>query len=162
MSTDQPGSPRSHRGLRRLGGGLLALALGLGAVVLLLLFLNARDDAGVDPAAENSGPIPGVPFDGAGALLDADQLRLLAAGDVYLVYSTPRAPAALRALQERLSGPPDPALEQAGQAVILLRDRSLGGVTALAWRRRLVTQDASDPALEAFASYWLGRGSAGG
>ncbi|ADB51897.1 hypothetical protein [Conexibacter woesei] len=164
MSTDQSGPPRDgsdHRGLRRLGGGLLAVAIGLGAVILLLLFLNSRDEAGIDPAAEDKGPVPGVPFAGAADLLDAQQLKLLAAGDVYLLYATPRPPAALRALQEELSGPPDPALEEAGQAVILQRDRSVGGITALAWRRRLVTQDPADPALEAFASYWLGRGEAG-
>lgn len=159
MSAD---STRSHRGLRRVGGGIVAGLLGLGAVLLLVLFLNSRDDASVDHTDPDGGPPPGEAFDGARDLLTADQLRLLAAGDVFLIYSTPRPPAALTALRDRLSGPPDPALEEAGQAVILVRGRTADSVTALASSRILRTSDPADPRLETFASHWLGRGSAGG
>lgn len=157
------GGERRRRRLRRLGGGVLAVALGLGGVVLLMLFLNSRDDAGVELQVATTGASgPGVPFDGAGDLLDARQLRLLEAGDVFVLYSAPRPPAALRQLRETLSGPPDPVLEQAGQAVILQRRAGTDGVVALAWRRRFDAQDPADPELETFAAYWLGRGAAGG
>jgi hypothetical protein len=157
MNADR--SPASHRGLRRLGGGLISVALGLGAVVLLLLFFNSRDDAPVDPAA--NAPLPGEPYRTPEQLLDTEQLRLLAAGDVYLLYGTATAPAPLRALRERLSGPPDPALELAGQAVILQRRAGTAGVVALGGDHILRVSDPADPGLDRFSSYWLGRGASG-
>jgi hypothetical protein len=155
MSSDR--SPASHRGLRRIGSGLLSLLIGFGAVVLLLVFLNSRDDAHVDPAAEP--PAPGQVYSTPEQLLDTAQVRLLGVGDVYVVYGTPRAPPELRALREQLSGPPDPALEQAGQAVILVRRPGTDGVVALGGDHVLRTAAPADPALGQFASYWLGRGT---
>jgi uncharacterized protein YjeT (DUF2065 family) len=160
MSTERTDrTPARYRALRRIGGGLLAVAIGLGAVVLLLLFLNSRDEAHVDPAAEVAAP--GELYRTPEQLLDAGQVRLLALGDVYVLYGTARAPAALRALREQLSGPPDPALEQAGQAVVLVRDPGTDGVVALGGDHIVRTADPTDPQLESFASFWLGRGAGG-
>ncbi|MDO8210457.1 hypothetical protein [Conexibacter sp. CPCC 206217] len=156
MSAEQP--PARHRALRRLGGGVISVAIGLGAVVLLLLFLNSRDDAHVDPAAPAAAP--GALYRTPEQLLDAQQVRLLRTGDVYMLYGTARAPVQLRALQDRLSGPPDPALEEAGQAVVLLRKPGTDGVVALGGDRIVRVADPADGSLETFASYWLGGGPA--
>ena len=44
---------------------------------------------------------------------------------------------------------------------MILADRpGTDGVVALAWRRMLRARGPTDPALEAFADYWLGRGAA--
>lgn len=158
MTTDQP-KPQAHRTLRRLAGGLASLLLGLGAVVLLIVFFNSRDGAGVDPAADGSRAVPGQVFDAPQQYLGAAQVRLLSAGDVYVVSGTARPAAPLQALRQQLSGPPDPVLERAGQAVVLVQRPGTDGVVALAAGHRLVTQDPADPQLEAFASHWLGRGA---
>jgi hypothetical protein len=138
---------------RRIGGWLVAFVVGLGCVIGLMLFLNSRDQAHVDPSAV---VLPGEPFATPEQYLDATQVRLLRAGDVYLLYGDRRAPAELRALQERLSGAPDAALEEAGQAVVLVRRAGLDGVVALGGERILTTADPADPALEQFASTLLG------
>ncbi|MBB4663621.1 hypothetical protein [Conexibacter arvalis] len=144
------------RSLRRIGGAALALLLGLGAVALLILFLNSRDEAGVQPAG-GAAAVPGTAFDAPERYLDGRQTRLLARGNVYLVAAG--APPALTALREELSGPPDPVLEEAGQAVVLVRRAGVDGVVALAAGHRLVTDDPADPRLERFAAHWLGRGA---
>lgn len=162
MTTDQreQGEPQpSHRTLRRIGGGAAALVVGLAAVVALIAFFNSRDDAGV--AGDGSGVAanaPGEVFDAPQQYLDARQVALLRRGDVYVLSSGARAAPALVALRDALSGPPDPVLEQAGQAVVLVQKPGVEGVVALAAGHRLVTQDPADPALERFAGHWLGRG----
>jgi hypothetical protein len=85
----------------------------------------------------------------------ADALRL---GNVVVLYGTPRPPAALRSLAERVAGPFDPALLESGQAVVVARRTGIEGNVALAARRTLSVVDAADPALEAFVTHWLGRG----
>jgi hypothetical protein len=169
MSTDQPqpGQPApqpsqpSHRALRRVGGGLLALLIGLGAVVLLVIWFNSRDDAGVDHSGDASANVPGQVFDQPQQYLDARQVALLDKGDVFVVSAGARPAAPLVALREQLSGPPDPVLEQAGQAVVLVQRPGTDGVVALAHGRRLETADPADPRLETFAAHWLGRGAGG-
>ena len=103
-------------------------------------------------------PAP-IRSDRDGTRLSEDQLlHALALGDVVLLYGTPTAPPQLRALQERLTGPFDPVLAANGAAVILAHRPGTEGVTALAWKRILRAENASDPAIERFADYWLGRG----
>lgn len=161
MTTDQPtpGQPQpSHRTLRRVGGGAVALVVGLAAVVALIAFFNSRDDAGVDTGGGAAAQVPGEVFDQPQQYLDARQVTLLRRGDVYVVSASARAPA-LVGLRDALSGPPDPVLEAAGQAVVLVQKPGVEGVVALAHGHRLVTQDPADPALEQFAEHWLGRGA---
>jgi hypothetical protein len=74
------------------------------------------------------------------------------------VHPGDRAPAALRRLQEDVSGPFDAELAAAGQMVVLTRWPGADGVQALAWRRRLVASGPADPQLRAFAEAWLGQG----
>ena len=66
-------------------------------------------------------------------------------------------------LQEEVAGRRfDPALAAAGQAVILAQRPGVGGVQALAWRRRLAASGPDDPKLREFAEAWLGQGPAAG
>lgn len=162
--------PRRRSRLLTFGLGLLTFLVALGGVVLLLLFFEGRDDAQVPESARGAG-VPGeiVPdqrraqsparIERDGVRLSEDQLlHALELGDVVLLYGTSTAPPALRTLQEQISGPFDPVLAANGAAVVLARRPDTAGVVALAWRRILRTSSTSDPALEQFASYWLGRG----
>lgn len=172
MASDGPSSPPPHRRLRRLGVALLTLLVALGGFVLVLLFFESRDSSQV-PGGSTTAQGPGQPVAHQraartpaairrdGVRLSGDQvLHALALGDVVLLYGGSRSapPPALRALQQRVSGPFDAALAAGGAAVILSYDAGTRGVTALAWRRILRAPSASDPGLEQFANYWLGRG----
>jgi Protein of unknown function (DUF3105) len=109
-----------------------------------------------------SGPHRPVAIRADGARLTDDQLlHALELGDVVLLYGTASPPRGLSELAQRVAGPFDPALAASGQAVVLGRRLGTDGVVALAWRHMLRAPDAADPALEQFASYWLGRGAGG-
>jgi hypothetical protein len=165
----------SHRRLRRIGLALLTLVVALGGFVLVLLFFEGRDNSQV-PQATSGGDVPGravadqpraqtpapIRSDRDGTRLSEDQtLHALELGDVVLLYGTSTPPAALRALQERVSGPFDPVLAANGAAVILGYRPGTKGVTALAWKRMLRAPSPAGPALQEFADYWLGRGAGG-
>jgi len=161
--------PPPHRRLRRLGLALLTLVVALGGFVLVLLFFEGRDDSQV-PQSANAGAPGQVVTDQRSAqapapikrdrvqLTDDQLLHALELGDVVLLYGSSAPPPALRALQQQVSGPFDPVLAANGAAVILARRPGTDGVVALAWRRILRALSATDPQLEAFANYWLGRG----
>jgi len=174
MEPSPPPRP-PHRRLRRAGVALLTLVVALGGFVLVLLFFEGRDESQV-PNGASAGGGPGhvvtdqrrahapaaIRSDRDGTRLSDDQLlHALELGDVVLLYGTRSAPPQLRALQQRLTGPFDPVLAANGAAVILAYRPGADGVTALAWRRVLHAPSASDPALEQFADYWLGRGAGG-
>jgi hypothetical protein len=91
-------------------------------------------------------------------LSDDELLTALRLGNVVIFYADAKAPDGLVALQEEVSGAFDPELAAAGQAVILSRRPGVGGVVALAWRRRLNTPGPDDPKLREFAEAWLGQG----
>jgi hypothetical protein len=96
------------------------------------------------------------------AVLSPDQiLHALELGDVILFYRGAHPPAALRRVQEDVSGPFDPEVAAAGQQVILARRAGVDGVVAGAWRRLLRTSDPADPRLREFAEAWIGRGAHG-
>jgi hypothetical protein len=173
MESSTPSPAPSHRRLRGFGLGLLTLVVAIGGFVLILLFFEGRDDSQV-PQAASGGDVPGqvvtdqrraqtpalIRSDRDGTRLSEDQtLHALALGDVVLLYGTRAPPAALRALQQRVSGPFDPVLAANGAAVVLAYRPGTEGVTALAWKRALRAPSASDPALQEFADYWLGRGA---
>jgi hypothetical protein len=159
-----------HRRLRRVGFGLLAVAIGLGGVVLLLLFFQGRDSSQVHhDASPLAGPGLLLPADGGAAVapgaVRVDGMRLSGAqlqrtldlGNVALLYGTAAPPPALRMLARQIAGSFDPALEASGQAIVLARRPGLKGVLALAWRHALQVPDSSKPALGRFADFWLGR-----
>jgi len=170
-STPTPTPP--HRRLLRFGLGLLTLVVALGGFVLVVLFFEGRDSSQV-PNAAGARAVPGevvsnqrtaqapAPIRRDAVALSEDQvLHALQLGDVVLVYGTSAPPAPLKALQQKVSGPFDPVLAANGAAVILARRAGTDGVVALAWRRILRAPSASDPALEDFADYWLGRAAGG-
>jgi hypothetical protein len=110
-----------------------------------------------DPPTSGAHRAGAVARDGS-ALSDDQLLQALASGNVVLTYATAQPPAALKSLQQDVSGAFDPELAAAGQAVILARRPGSKGVIALAWRRRLRVADPADPQLRAFADAWLGQG----
>lgn len=115
-----------------------------------------------DPPTSGPHVAVAIDDDADGTLVTDDQiLHALEHGDVVLLYGTPHAPAALKALARRVAGPFDPALAAVGQAVVLGSRPGTTGIVALAWRHLLRAPSASDPALEQFASFWLGRGATG-
>ena len=172
--------------MRRSKQAVYALAisgLAIAACAVLITILANRDSSGVthesgpgtleadrgsrapssspdDPPTSGAQQTQAVARDGAG-LSDDQLLSALALGNVVLTYASARPPAALKSLQADVSGPFDPALAQAGQAVILARRQGSTGVIALAWRRRLRVSDPADPQLRAFADAWLGQGRGG-
>jgi hypothetical protein len=171
MESSTPSPGPSHNRLRRIGLALVTLVVAVGGFVLVLLFFEGRDNSQV-PQATSGGDVPGqvvagqrsaqapaaIRSDRDGVRLSEDQLlHALELGDVVLLYGTRAPPAALRALQERISGPFDPVLAANGAAVILGYRPGTEGVTALAWKRMLRAPSPTDPALQEFADYWLGR-----
>jgi hypothetical protein len=172
------------RRLLAIAAGVLVLAGGLVAVALAF---SSRDDAQVGaasgpgrlepdrgarhlPAGEHAQVPAGVlPTSGphrpdlitadARRLSDDQILHALELGDVVIAYAAPRPPAALRRLQDEVSGPFDAELAAAGQAVVLARRTGAGPATALAWRRELRADDPASPVLRDFAEAWLGRGA---
>ncbi|MEA2154738.1 MAG: hypothetical protein QOE11_878 [Solirubrobacteraceae bacterium] len=131
---------------RKLVTALVVVVAAVGAVAVVGAVLAARDDATVKPSG------------GPGAPRATNASPKVAAGNVVLLYSDERLTSRLRALAADIGGPPDPALVAAGQAVILQRRPGLRvAVTAVTSARRLEAGDPGDPALRAFAEYWLGR-----
>ena len=148
----------------RFLGGLLVVAVALAAVVGGIVLLQSRDDADVGGSAGPGAKIAArCPDEPAGVTRDArrlseDQIRqVLSLGNVVLRYRGARPPAALRELQEELTGPFDAEIAAAGQAVVLASGGE--GVEALAWGRRLRASTPDDPQLRAFAEAWLGEGA---
>jgi hypothetical protein len=154
---------------------LAVAGLAAAACVALIFVLTSRDPSGVsiasgpgtlEPDRGDRRPAGALPTSGShhiaavrrdGGTLSGDQLlTALAAGNVVIAFDGPAG--ALRRLQRSTAGPFTPDLAAAGQAVILDRRPGLGGVVALAWRRRLRAADASDPRLEDFVNTWLGQG----
>jgi ABC-type sulfate transport system substrate-binding protein len=120
-------------------------------VVALIAFFNAHDSPTTTSA---NGGGPGQ----ADATSSSAQLR---AGNVLLQYSNPADAAPLRAVARAEAGTdtPDASLVAAGQAVIVARVPSAGGVTARAYRRTLHAPNGKDPAVEDFVSAYLGQGA---
>ena len=135
--------------MRRAATVLVAVLVALAGTVGLLAFFQSRDDAEIGNA--ESGPGIAAP--------DETDARLRA-GNVLLTYRAPGDRAALRALAEDVGGPPDPALEEAGQVVLVERRAGQeAAVVARAWQRRLEVDGPDDPALRDFAETWLGQGA---
>jgi hypothetical protein len=106
-----------------------------------------------------SGPHRAEPIARDATELSDDQLlEALQLGNVVLAYAGEQPPEALVTVQREVSGAFDPSLAAAGQSVILARRPGVSGVMALAWRRKLVASDVSDPQLREFAEAWLGQG----
>jgi hypothetical protein len=149
-------------------GRIVPLAIGVVIIVAgvggLILFLQSRDDAGIDAAA-SAGPgtvDPGLGGPHGDDLVTQDRrplsrdqlLNALDLGNVVLTYPGNDPPRELIALQRDLSGRFDAELAASGLAVILAPADALEG---LAWRHRLAVDDPSAAQLREFAEHWLGR-----
>jgi hypothetical protein len=137
--------------MRRLVPVAMTIVIALAGAVALIAFFQSRDDATVG-AGQNAGP---------GVAAPEENDPRLQAGNVILTYRRAEDGAVLRALAEDIAGPPDPELEAAGQAVVVLRrpNQSAGPVVAHAKGRRLVADQPDDPNVRAFLEYWLAGGS---
>ena len=136
--------------MRRAAVGALVVLVALAGTVGVIAFLQSRDDSQI--GGSRTGP---------GVEAPAETSPRLRTGNVLLTFRNRADGAALRKLAEDVAGPPDPALEEAGQAVLVQRrPQQDEPVVARAWQRRLSAPSASDPALRAFAEAWLGRGAA--
>jgi uncharacterized protein DUF3105 len=117
--------------------------------------------AGVGKTANpppTSGPHEPRNVTGEKSVDDATLLTALEVGDVVIAYPQAQPAAALKQLQEDVSGRFDAELSALGQMVVLVRRPGLVGIQGLAWRRRLDAQSPDDPKLREFADAWLGKG----
>jgi hypothetical protein len=131
---------------RRLVVALGVLVLAVAGIGAALAYFNARDDATV---SHSGGP---------GKQREPRARPVVSTGNVMLLYSDERETTALRELAQDIGGESTPALEAAGQAVIVRRQTGLRvPVVALTSQRRLDTAGPDDPNLRAFIEYWLGR-----
>jgi hypothetical protein len=126
---------------------------------------NAQLRAGQPPPAYDSDPptsgphLPGA-IDRDGAQITNDQLlQALSTGDVVLMYGTRRPPAGLAQVADSVAPPFTPALAATGQSVVLAYRPGTTGIIGLAWTHMVKVDSPSDPALRAFAQFWLGRGA---
>ena len=136
--------------MRRVAVALLTVLVALAGAVALIGFLQARDESTLGEDGTDRAP-------GVEAREENDPR--LAAGNVILTYRREEDGAVLRALAEDVAGPPDAALEEVGQAVIVARrpNQSAGAVVAHALGRRLVVDRPDDPEVRRFTEFWLGR-----
>jgi hypothetical protein len=149
--------PSASRGIlrrvKRVGIVLAVVVLAAAGAFGAIAFFNARDDAGVN--TQQTGP--GVPVAQLGPI--ANEAPKTQAGNVVLLYANRSQRPALDALANDVAGPATPALQAAGQAVIVQHASDAGGVVAIAGKRGLRVATPSDPQLRAFVEAWLGRAS---
>jgi hypothetical protein len=138
--------------MRKAGATLAAVALAVAGVIGLIAFFNGRDSS-------TTGGQPGRPSPGEQTAASGD--TLLKTGNVVLHFSDASFTPMLLKLSSELGAPDSPQLRQVGQAVVLRRDTSTGGVLAEAYEHKLVATNPSDPLLQAFIERWLGQGSSG-
>jgi Protein of unknown function (DUF3105) len=135
--------------MKRVLLGLVAFAVGVGGILLILVVVSGRDDAGVDTKTgagpgekvkvqatdhraapkgyryssfpPTSGPHRVVAVPGHGGRFTTDQLlTALEEGNVVLLHAPGKVPAALtKARASVVEGPSTPALIHAGQAVLI-------------------------------------------
>jgi hypothetical protein len=115
-----------------------------------------------DSNPPTSGPhVPVLPRGDVRPLNTDELLQALEVGDVALVYGDRRLEPVLRRLANNLAGPYSGSLAAAGQAIVLDFQPGRRGVTGVAWRHLLHSARPSDPRLQAFIQFWLGRGAGG-
>jgi hypothetical protein len=93
-------------------------------------------------------------------IVGAIEAARAAEAQLVLLFSDERLTSDLRELAERTAGKPDPALEAAGQAVLLDRRPNMKvPVTAVTSKRLLQAAAPDDAKLQAFIEFWLGKAS---
>jgi hypothetical protein len=152
--------------VRRALGWLLALLIALVAVGGGILLLQSRDDAGVEKASgpgkrvADRCPTRAAPVARDRRKLTRDQIQTALAEGNVVIFSGPRAPSELRALQRDYTGGAfDAEIAAAGQAVILAENGRPRGYEARAWGRSLTVDTQEIDRLREFTEAWLGRGA---
>lgn len=177
--------------LERVAIAIVSLAVSIAAIAALSGFFAGQDAAPVAgstanapglafrdlgharlrpgqprPSYDSSPPTSGahvpepVPADRAYLSHDA-LLQALEAGDVVIMYGGRTPPPGLEALARALAPPFSSELASTGQAVVLARRQATPGILGLAWAHAVRVSAPQDPALRAFARFWLGRGAPG-
>jgi hypothetical protein len=131
--------------LRQALGWLLALVVGLAAVVGLIALLNSRDDSEV-----SHEPGPGRPYRGEPVLSPALE-DAVKRGNVVVLYRDKAPPARTQALVP----PGGKALEGAGQSVVLEREPALKTPLAAVSKTRIERANRPEE-LQVFIDYWVG------
>jgi hypothetical protein len=135
--------------LRRVATWAAALVVGLAAVVGLIAVLNSRDKSDLAQGSSATAG-PGKPYRGEPVLSPALE-DAVKRGNVVVLYRDDRPPPGTL----QLVPPGGPALEAAGQSVVLEREPTLTTALAALSAKRIQTADA--PAqLQPFIDYWLG------
>jgi hypothetical protein len=135
--------------VRRLAVVAVAVLVALAGSIGLIAFFQSRDDADISGADATAAPGVSAP--------SATEERLRK-GNIVITYSDQGDGPALRALAEDVAGPPDMALVDAGQAVVVeQRPDQDDPVVAHAYRRRLVAQSGADREVREFIEFWLGQ-----
>jgi hypothetical protein len=135
--------------MRSALGWVLAIVVGLAAVVGLVAIFNSRDKSGVDQqTAAAAGP--GAPYHGAPALSPALRAAVKR-GNVVVLYRDAKPPTGT----DRLVPPGGKALVQAGQSVVLDREPTLTAPLAAVSAKK-IEQAATPQQLQQFIDYWLG------
>ena len=130
--------------MRRAGGWVVALVVGVAAVAGLIALLQSRDESALDQPASGAQ----VPGKARTVKVPAALERELERGNVVLLHRAQRPPA-------EYAGEADPALAEAGQAVITRREPGLGAaLTAVSAEREQAASGAGE--LREFVDYWLG------
>jgi hypothetical protein len=135
--------------MRSVATWIVAILIGLAALVGLIAFLNSRDQSGVSQnAAVAAGP--GRVYRGQPALSPSLQAAVKR-GNVVILYRDGRPPPGTASLVP----PGGKALLQAGQSVVVHRDPTLK-VPLVALSARKLEQADTPQQLQPFVDYWLG------
>ena len=135
--------------MRRAGGWLLTLIVALAALVGLISIFNSRDESGVDQHSSVAAG-PGERYTGDPVLSPALQ-DAVKRGNVVVLYRDDQPPAGTK----ELVPPGGPALEEAGQSVVLDREPTLKSALAAISAKKM--QKADKPGeLSEFVDYWVG------
>ena len=135
--------------MRRAAVVVAAVVVALAGSVGLIAFFQSRDDANITANDASSAPGVNAPSE------TEERLRK---GNVVITYSDQSDGPALRALAEDVAGPPDMALVDAGQAVVIeQRPDQEDPVVAHAYKRRLVAQSGAEREVRQFVEFWLGQ-----
>jgi hypothetical protein len=138
--------------MRTAATWVVAVIIGLAALVGLIALINSRDESGVEQHTSVTAG-PGQPYRGDPVLSPALQ-DAVKRGNVVVLYRDDKPPAGTGALVP----PGGKALEQAGQSVIVDREPTLKAPLAALSATKIQNADTPQE-LGSFIDYWLGGGT---
>jgi hypothetical protein len=135
--------------MRRAWSWLVTLVVALAALVGLISIFNSRDESGVDQHSSLATG-PGERYTGDPVLSPALQ-DAVKRGNVVVLYRDEQPPPGTKTLVP----PGGPALEEAGQSVVLDREPTLKTALAAISAKKMQKADAPGE-LSEFVDYWIG------